>query len=121
VTAGLPSDFGYVIGLDPADPDRAWVIPEESSHMRAVCDYRLRVYETRDGGVTWTPRDEGLPQEHAYVTVLREAMATDGMSPCGVYFGTATGHLFAARDGARWTALASFLPKILSVSVARLG
>ena len=38
ISAGLPSDFGYVIGLDPADPDRCWVIPEESSHLRSVCD-----------------------------------------------------------------------------------
>jgi photosystem II stability/assembly factor-like uncharacterized protein len=28
ITDGLPSDFGYVMGIDPADPDRCWVIPE---------------------------------------------------------------------------------------------
>lgn len=116
VTDGLPSGFGYVIGLDPADPDRCWVIPEEGSHMRCVCDGRLRVYETVDAGAGWTPRTEGLPQEHAYVSVLREAMATDGRSPCGVYFGTSTGHLFASPDGRRWSLVAGFLPTILSVT-----
>ena len=116
ITSDLPSDFGYVIGLDPGDPDRAWVIPEESSHMRATCEARLRVYETADGGRSWTARDRGLPQRHAYVTVLREAMATDGLDPCGVYFGTGTGHLYASRDGSSWTLVASHLPKILSVT-----
>lgn len=119
ISEGLPSDFGYVVGLDPSDPERAWVIPEASSHMRAVCDARLRVYETADGGRSWTARTEGLPQEHAYVTVLREAMDTDGLEPCGVYFGTATGHLYASRDGTSWRAVAAHLPKILSVSASR--
>ena len=118
ISDGLPSDFGYVVGLDPADPHRCWVIPEESSHMRAVCDQRLRVFETIDGGGSWTAWDDGLPQEHAYVSVLREAMATDGLDPCGVYFGTSTGHLFGSPDGRRWTAIASYLPKILSVTAA---
>lgn len=120
ITHGLPSEFGYVVGLDPRDPDRAWVIPEESSHMRTTCDARLRVYETGDAGRSWKATVEGLPQRHAYVTVLREALATDGLDPCGVYFGTATGHLYASPDGARWSLVASHLPKILSVTAAPL-
>lgn len=123
MTGDLPSGFGYVIGLDPGDPERCWVIPEESSHMRCVCDGRLRVFE-RSGAPApsatpagaWTARTEGLPQAHAYVSVLREALCTDGLDPCGVYFGTSTGHLFASRDGGDWTLVAGFLPTILSVS-----
>lgn len=118
ITPGLPSEFGYVVGLDPHDPDRCWVVPEQSSHVRAVCDGKLRVFETGDGGTTWTPRTHGLPQENAWVTVLREAMATDGLEPCGVYFGTSSGHLFASPDGSEWTAVARFLPKVLSVEVS---
>ncbi|MDH3297183.1 MAG: hypothetical protein OEM23_03500 [Gemmatimonadota bacterium] len=121
ITSGLPSDFGYVIGIDPADRDCCWVIPEESSHLRSVCDQRLRVFETRDGGSSWMERTDGLPQAQAWVTVLREALATDGADPCGVYFGTATGHLFASRDGKTWTVLAHHLPKILSVEACRIG
>jgi photosystem II stability/assembly factor-like uncharacterized protein len=115
ITAGLPSDFGYVIGLDPRDPDRCWVVPEQSSHLRTVCEGRLRVYETRDGGSTWLPREEGLPTENVWVTVLREALATDGLEPCGVYLGTSSGHLFASAGGVRWSRIAEFLPKVLSV------
>lgn len=121
ITEGLPSDFGYVVGLDPRDPDRCWVIPEESSHMRSVCDGKLRVFETGDGGASWTPRDGGLPREHAYVSVLREAMDTDGLEPCGVYFGTSTGHLFASPDGREWGLVAAYLPRVLSVTAAAVG
>lgn len=120
ITAGLPSDFGYVVGIDPADPDRCWVIPEESSHLRAVCEGRLRVYESNDGGYSWTARTQGLPQEHAWITVLREALATDGLRPCGVYFGTSTGHIFVSRDGSAWREIARHLPKILSVEATVL-
>ncbi len=118
ITGDLPSDFGYGIALDPREPDRAWVIPEESSHMRAVCDGRLRVFETEDAGATWTARAEGLPGERAYVSVLREALCADGGDPCGVHFGTTTGQLFTSRDGKGWTETARYLPKILSVTAA---
>jgi hypothetical protein len=115
VTGGLPSGFGYVVGLDPADPDRCWVVPEEGTHLRCVCEGKLRVYETGDAGATWTARTEGLPQRHAYVSVLREALATDGLDPCGVHLGTSTGHLFGSPDGRRWTLIGGYLPTILSV------
>lgn len=116
ITAGLPSDFGYALAVDPSDPDTLFVIPEESSQMRAAVDGRLRVYRSRDGGRAWQPLTRGLPQEHAYVTVLREAMTTDTRLPCGVYFGTSGGHLFASRDaGVSWQVIAGFLPRILSV------
>jgi hypothetical protein len=120
ITDGLPSDFGYVMGIDPSDPDRCWVIPEESSHLRAVCEGRLRVYESADGGKSWKPRTRGLPQQQAWITVLREAMATDGLRECGVYFGTSTGHVFASSDGNVWREIACHLPKVLSVEVAVL-
>ncbi|MFW6039573.1 MAG: WD40/YVTN/BNR-like repeat-containing protein [Gemmatimonadota bacterium] len=121
ITEGLPSDYGYVVGLDPADPDRCWVIPEEGSHLRSVCDRKLRVFETTDAGNSWTPRTEGLPQSDAWVTVLREALATESEgSGCGVHFGTATGHLFASGDGASFRPVASHLPKILSVEAFRI-
>lgn len=121
ITDGLPSDFGYVVGLDPQDPDRAWVVPQESSHMRSVCGGSLRVFETLDGGASWEARDEGLPAEHAYVSVLREALAVDPLDPCGVHFGTSTGHLFTSPDGRSWREAAGYLPRILSVTAAAVG
>ena len=121
ITAGLPSDFGYVIGIDPSDPDRCWVVPEQSSHLRTVCDGRLRVFESRDAGSTWTARTAGLPQEGAWITVMREALATDGLETCGVYVGTSSGHVFASPDGVNWAMISQYLPKILSVEAMPLA
>jgi photosystem II stability/assembly factor-like uncharacterized protein len=120
ITAGLPSDFGYALALDPGDADVACVIPEESSHMRTTVGGMLRVFRTRDGGETWQPLTRGLPQEHAYVTVLREGMGSDDLAPAGFYFGTSSGHLFASVDaGDSWQLVAGYLPRILSVTARR--
>jgi photosystem II stability/assembly factor-like uncharacterized protein len=116
ITAGLPSDFGYAIACDPNDPDTLFQVPESGAELRITVDARLRVFRSRDGGGSWASASRGLPQQDVYVTVLREAMDTDDCSPCGVYFGTATGHLFASRDGGdSWKLVAGFLPRILSV------
>lgn len=89
--------------------------------MRATVDGRLRVYRSTDAGTTWTALTEGLPQKHAYVSVLRDAMDYDTQDPVGLYFGTSTGHLFASRNrGDTWSPLARFLPKILCVTAAGL-
>jgi photosystem II stability/assembly factor-like uncharacterized protein len=119
ITPGLPSDFGYALALHPADPDTLYVIPEESSHMRATVEGRLRVYRSQNAGASWQALTDGLPQRHAYVQVLREGLTTDTMDPHGLFFGTSTGHLFASTDeGQSWRLVAGFLPKILSVHAA---
>lgn len=122
ITAGLPSDFGYALAIDPHDPDTLFVIPEESSHMRSTVDGRLRVYRSSDAGASWQPLTRGLPQENAYVSILREGMTSDDGDPCGVYLGTSSGHLFISSNGGdSWTLVAGYLPRILSVSVSLIS
>lgn len=117
ITAGLPSDFGYVLALDPADPDVLFVVPEESSHMRTTVGGMLRVFRTVDAGSTWEPLTAGLPQQGAWISLLRESMSNDTLQPVGVYFGTSGGDLFASRDaGDSWNHVTSYLPRILSIS-----
>ncbi|HWJ07583.1 MAG TPA: hypothetical protein VNS57_17530 [Steroidobacteraceae bacterium] len=116
ITAGLPSDFGYAIACDPLDPDFVLQIPESSSHMRTTVDGALRVFRSTDGGRHWGSASDGLPQQHAYVTVLRDAMAADCDAPGRFAFGTSSGHVFmTANRGDHWTMVADFLPRVLSV------
>jgi photosystem II stability/assembly factor-like uncharacterized protein len=112
---GLPSGFGFPIALDPADPDAAFVIPEEGAENRVTSDGRLGVYRTRDGGASWDLLTNGLPAP-AWVAVLREASSFDS---AGVYFGTQSGSVFVSADrGETWSEAAAQLPPILSVEAA---
>ena len=78
IADGLPSNFGFPLMVDPADPDSAYVIPLVADMDRVMPGGRVQVYETRDGGSSWSPRGEGLPAEHAYLTVLRQAFTCAG-------------------------------------------
>jgi photosystem II stability/assembly factor-like uncharacterized protein len=120
IGAGLPSDFGFPMVLDPADPDSAYVIPLASDEDRVTPGGRVRVYETRDGGATWAGRGDGLPQEDAYLTILREAFDWRGEgSALELYFGSTSGDVFGSGDaGASWSATATHLPPVYSVRAA---
>jgi hypothetical protein len=117
IGAGLPSDFGFPMAVDPADPDSAYVIPLAADMDRVTPDGRVRVYETRDAGATWTARGEGLPSEHAYLTVLRQAFDRRGRGDdLELYFGATSGDLFGSADaGATWSTAAAHLPPVFSV------
>jgi molybdopterin converting factor small subunit len=116
IASGLPSDFGFPLVADPHDPDHAYVIPLRGAEDRVPPEGRLRVYETRDAGNTWAALAEGLPQEHAYHTTLRQAFGHDGRDPLGLYFGTEQGTVFGSADaGASWALAADGLPPVLSV------
>jgi photosystem II stability/assembly factor-like uncharacterized protein len=114
---GLPSDFGFPMALDPADPDSAFVIPLTADMDRVTPDGRVRVYETRDAGASWAPRGDGLPAEHAYLTVLRQALTSRGEGESlELYFGATSGEVFGSGDaGATWSTTAAHLPPVYSV------
>ena len=62
---------------------------------------------------------DGLPERDAWLTVLRDGFASDGLDPAGLYFGTRTGELFASADeGGHWRALAEWLPPVVCVKAA---
>jgi photosystem II stability/assembly factor-like uncharacterized protein len=121
IGSGLPSDFGFPMVLDPADPDSAYVIPLTADTDRVTPDGRVRVYETRDGGASWTGRGNGLPQDDAYLTVLRHALDRRGEgATLELYFGTTTGEVFGSGDaGASWFSAAAHLPPVYSARVTR--
>jgi photosystem II stability/assembly factor-like uncharacterized protein len=114
---GLPSDFGFPLMVDPDDPDSAYVIPLVADVDRVTPDGRVRVYETRDGGSCWTPRGDGLPAAHAYLTVLRQAFGRAGSGEqLQLYFGATSGDVFGSGDaGATWSTVATRLPPVFSV------
>jgi photosystem II stability/assembly factor-like uncharacterized protein len=117
---GLPSDFGFPLMVDPADPDSAYVIPLVADMDRVTPEGRVRVYETRDGGSTWSPKGEGLPAGHAYLTVLRQAFTRAGEGAgLELYFGATSGDVFGSGNaGGTWSSVAMRLPPVYSVSAS---
>ena len=106
--------FGFAIDLDTRS-NSVFIVPLEGDSFRFPHAGRLAVYRTQDRGASWQSFDRGLPHT-SYTNVLRGAMATDGADPCGVYFGTTGGAVFASADrGESWQALAADLPKVLAV------
>ncbi len=120
ITGALPSEFGFVMGSHPRDPQTAWVIPHtEPENGRFVPDARPAVWRTRDGGASWTRHADGLPPANAWMSVLREAMGVDSLEPAGVYFGAQSGQVYVSADeGETWAEAASHLPQIAAVDVA---
>jgi photosystem II stability/assembly factor-like uncharacterized protein len=119
IANGVPSDFGFPMAIHPRDPDTAFIVPLESDQFRCTPDGKLRVFRTSNAGASWQPLGTGLPQTDAYETILRDALTVDAADPCGVFFGTRSGKLFASADeGATWQTLAEGLPPIIAVKTA---
>jgi photosystem II stability/assembly factor-like uncharacterized protein len=117
----LPSTFGFPVVADPNHAGTAFVLPLDSDVFRCCPDGRLRVYRTTDGGDTWDALGNGLPQDGAYLTVLRDGFAADTLDPAGLYVGTRTGEVFASADtGESWAEIARHLPPVLCVKPAVL-
>jgi photosystem II stability/assembly factor-like uncharacterized protein len=121
ISGDLPTDFGFVIDVHAHEPDTIYVIPIASDSEHYPPEGKLRVYRSRTGGHQWEALTSGLPQHDCYVNVLRDAMAVDSLDPCGVYFGTTGGQVYASADaGNTWTPIVRDLPSVLSVEVQML-
>ncbi len=122
VSGNLPSDFGFVVDVHAHEPETIYVIPIKSDSEHYPPDGKLRVYRSRSGGNEWEALTTGLPQKDCYVNVLRDAMAVDTNDPCGLYFGTTGGQVYASTDaGDSWTPIVRDLPRVLSVEVQMLS
>jgi len=118
---GIPSDFGFPIVAHPRRSDTAYIIPLDGAEGRWTSGGRCRVYRTSNGGGSWEPLTHGLPQEGAYLTVLRDAFSADQAERPGLYFGTRSGEVYGSfDDGESWRMLAEHLPPVLCVRAQAL-
>ena len=101
VSGNLPTDFGFPIDVHAHEPETIYVVPIKSDSEHYPPEGKLRVYRSRTGGNEWEALTNGLPQSDCYVNVLRDAMAVDSLDPCGVYFGTTGGQVYASAERGR--------------------
>ena len=121
VSGNLPTDFGFPIQVHAHEPDTIYVVPIKSDSEHYPPEGKLRVYRSRTGGNEWEALTKGLPQTNCYVNVLRDSMAVDSLDPCGVYFGTTCGQVYASADaGDNWAPIVRDLPPVLSVEIQML-
>jgi photosystem II stability/assembly factor-like uncharacterized protein len=121
VSGNLPTDFGFPIDVHAHDPETIYVVPIKSDSEHFPPDGKLRVYRSKTGGNEWQALTKGLPQKDCYVNVLRDSMAVDSLEPCGIYFGTTGGQVYAsANSGNSWEPIVRDLPPVLSVEVQTL-
>ncbi len=121
ISGNLPTDFGFPIDVHAHEPETIYVVPIKSDSEHYPPDGKLRVYRSRAGGEEWEALTDGLPQSDCYVNVLRDAMAVDQLDPCGIYFGTTGGQVYASADsGDHWQPIVRDLPAVLSVEVQTL-
>jgi photosystem II stability/assembly factor-like uncharacterized protein len=117
-------DVGFTMVVHPRNADTAWVLPMDGTDVwpRTSPQGKPAVYATRNAGQTWQRCDEGFPENQAWWTVKRQAMAADARDPVGIYFGTTSGELWMSRDeGRRWSCIAQHLPEIYSVETAEFA
>jgi len=121
VSGNLPSDFGFPIAIHAHEPDTVYVVPIKSDSEHFPPDGKLRVYRSRSGGNEWQALTKGLPQANCYVNVLRSALTVDSLDPCGLYFGTTGGQVYASADsGDSWMPIVEDFPAVYSVEVQTL-
>ncbi|MCH8552266.1 MAG: hypothetical protein LAT62_10040 [Natronospirillum sp.] len=105
--------FGFPIAVDDHDGRTAWVVPGRSDAERMTIDGGLFVARTTDGGESWQPLRNGLPQENAHDIVLRHGLDSAGDCLC---FGSTTGNAYISEDrGDTWQCLGNNFPPIYSV------
>jgi hypothetical protein len=122
VANGVPSDFGFAMQMHPHDPDTVYIVPLKSDGFRCTPDAKMRVYRTSNAGASWEPLTNGLPQEDAYETVVRDALSADSHASAGIYFGTRSGKVYASSNsGESWSAIANALPPVVCVKAAVVG
>lgn len=117
-------DVGFPLVVHPRDADTAWVLPMDGGTVwpRTSPDGKPAVFVTRNAGASWQRQDAGLPEQHAWWTVKRQAMCADAGDPLGLYFGTTSGELWMSADeGRKWKCIARHLPEIYAVEAGELA
>ena len=113
----LGDDFGFCVASPVTAPGRAYFVRLDGM-ARVTGEGYFQVHEWNDKTRKWRsllgPKD--FP---GHFGVQREGIATDALTPHGIYVATTTGQLFVSPNGGRsWQLVPFQFPGIHSVSIA---
>ncbi len=110
------ANYGFALVIDDENPEIAWTIPAVSDYERVAPNLSLCVCKTEDGGKTWTPQRNGLPQENTFDIVFRHAF--DKFNNL-MAFGSTNGNLYLSEDyGKTWKTISNNLARVETVIFA---
>lgn len=113
----LGDDFGFGVASPASAPERAYFVRLDG-RARVTGEGHFQVHEWNDATRKWRKllAPSAFP---GHFGVQREGIATDNLSPAGIYVGTTTGQVFVSPDaGKRWQLVPYQFPAIHTVSVA---
>ena len=113
----LGQDFGFGVASAVGAPGRAYFVRLDG-RARVTGQGHFQVHEWNDRTRSWRTlvSPKAFP---GHFGVQREGIATDALSPAGIYVGTTTGQLFVSPDAGRsWQLVPFSFPAIHTVSVA---
>ena len=113
----LGDDFGFCVASPASAPGRAYFVRLDG-RARVTGEGHFQVEEWNDTTRKWRKllSPKAFP---GHFGVQREGIATDVLTPAGIYVGTTTGQLFVSPDAGRtWKQVPFQFPAIHSVSVA---
>ncbi len=116
-------DIGFPVQVHPRDDKTVWVMPMDGTDVwpRTCPGGKPALYVSHNGGGTWIRQSTGLPQDNAWWTIKRQALACDLRDPLGLYFGTTSGEIwFSRNEGEKWSNMARHLPEIYAVETAEI-
>ena len=108
-------DFGFAVAVHPSDPKTACLVPAMKDELRMPRDGAMYVHRTHDGGATWQPLRDGLPQQDAFDLVYRHGLDVDATGT-RLVMGSTTGALWVSDNGGDgWQLVNAHLPPIYAV------
>ena len=122
VSGNLPTDFGFPIDVHAHEPETVYVVPIKSDSEHFPPDGQAaRLPQPHRRQRVGAAHQGPAAAATATSTCCATRWPSTRSTPCGVYFGTTGGQVYASADaGDSWAPIVRDLPAVLSVEVQTL-
>ena len=116
IDSGLPNDAAMALAADPSDPNTVWLALGHAPTATNGTYGEGGIYETTDGGQSWTADNNGIPQNASSQASSATSMASILLAGDGTLYtadqGLADQYRYESTDGGQhWTVAGGTFPK----------